>query len=368
MKMGLFKPKWMNPNESVADSAVRKLTKEADLINAALKSPHKRVRRYAASRIKDQRALFRIVAADEDAYVRISATVGLKDQELLAQTAVQNSDSDIRRIASEKLTNQAVLKEIVLKDQDNKVRIAAIGQLTDQSVLKEIIHKKGHVAAIGQLTDEAAIREIIQKEPDKMIRIAAIARLTDEEELIRIVKNDPLRKYAAKRLRELAAERGKTLGDMVDQTALMNLIAQSKRGCWDFESAIMLLEEHELLRLIQQEPFADGGWFALNQLQDQEALKRIINESGCNTKKARALGRLLQVAEWDSVDIDEDFMQHMLEYPLEYSDCLKQIYQKTRKYAEQIKKLNTHFDHGYHDSCHEDTHYDISTRMDCGFD
>jgi hypothetical protein len=130
----------------------------------------------------------------------------------------------------------------------------------------------------------------------------------------------------------------------------------------------MLLEEHELLRLIQQEPFSDGSWFALNQLQDQEALKRIINESGCNTKKARALGRLLQVAEWDSVDIDEDFMQHMLEYPLEYSDCLKQIYQKTRKYAEQIKKLDTHFDHGYHDSCHEDTHYDISTRMDCGFD
>ncbi len=365
--MGLFKPKWMDANEIVADIAVRKLTKEVDLINAALKSPHKRVRYYAAGRIKDQRALFRIVAADEDAYVRISATVGLKDQELLAQTAVQNSDSDIRRIASEKLTNQAVLKEIALKDQDNKVRIAAIGQLTDQSVLKEIIHKKGHVAAIGQLTDEAAIREIIQKEPDKMIRIAAIARLTDEEELIRIVKNDPLRKYAAKRLRELAAERGKTLGDMVDQTALMDIIAQGK-SCWDFESAIMLLEEHELLRLIQQEPFSDGGWFALNQLQDQEALKRIINESGCNTKKARALGRLLQVAEWDSVDIDEDFMQHMLEYPLEYSDCLKQIYQKTRKYAEQIKKLNTHFDHGYHDSCHEDTHYDISTRMDCGFD
>jgi len=119
-----------------------------------------------------------------------------------------------------------------------------------------------------------------------MIRIAAIARLTDEEELIRIVKNDPLRKYAAKRLRELAAERGKTLGDMVEQTALMDIIAQSKRGCWDFESAILLLEEHDLLRLVQQEPFSDGGWFALNQLQDQEALKRIINESGCNTKKA----------------------------------------------------------------------------------
>lgn len=345
--MGLFKPKWMNPNESVADSAVRKLTKEADLISAALKSPHKRVRRYAASRIKDQKALFRIVAADEDAYVRISATVGLKDQELLAQTAVQNSDSDIRRIASEKLTDQAVLKEIALKDQDNKVRIAAI----------------------GQLTDEAAIREIIQKKPDKMIRIAAIARLTDEEELIHIVKNDPLRKYAAKRLRELAAERGKTLGDMVDQTALMDIIAQSKRGCWDFKSAIMLLEERELIRLIQQEPFSDGGWFALNQLQDQEALKKIINESGCNsTKKARALGRLLQVAKWDSVDIDKDFMQHMLEYPLEYSDCLKQIYRKTRKYAEQINKLNTHYDHGYHDSCNEDTHYDISARMNCGFD
>jgi hypothetical protein len=366
--MGLFRPEWMNPNESVADSAVRKLTKEAELIKAALQSPHKRVRQYAIGRISDQEVLARIAAEDKDEYVRMCAAISLKDQDLLARLALQSRDSDVRRIAAKKLTNQAVLKEIAQKDQDNKVRIAAIAQLTDQTVLKEIIHKKGHVAAIGQLTDEAVIREIIQKEPDKMIRIAAIARLTDKEELIHIVKNNPLRKHAAKRLKELAAERGQTLGDMVDQSALMDIIAQSKRGCWDFESAIMLLEEHELIRLIQQEPFSDGGWFALNQLQNQEVLNRIINESGCNTKKARALGRLLQVAKWDSVDIDEDFMQHMLEYPLEYSDCLKQIYRKSRKYAEQLKKLNTHYDHGYHDSCHEDTHYDISTRMDCGFD
>lgn len=287
--MGLFRPEWMNPNESVADSAVRKLTKEAELIRAALQSPHKRVRQYAIDRISDQEVLARIAAEDKDEYVRMCAAISLKDQDLLARLALQSRDSDVRRIAAKKLTDQAVLKEIALKDQDNKVRIAAI------------------------------------------------ARLTDEEELIRIVKNDPLRKYAAKRLRELAAERGKTLGDMVDQTALMDIIAQSKRGCWDFESAIMLLEEHELLRLIQQEPFSDGSWFALNQLQDQEALKRIINESECNTKKARALGRLLQVAQWGSVDIDDELTQHMLEYLLTYSDCLKQIYQKTRKYAEQIK-------------------------------
>lgn len=36
MKMGLFKPKWMDANELVADIAVRKLTKEGELINAAL--------------------------------------------------------------------------------------------------------------------------------------------------------------------------------------------------------------------------------------------------------------------------------------------------------------------------------------------
>lgn len=47
MKMGLFRPEWMDPNESVADSAVKKLTKEAELIRAALQSPHKRVRQYA---------------------------------------------------------------------------------------------------------------------------------------------------------------------------------------------------------------------------------------------------------------------------------------------------------------------------------
>ena len=48
---------------------------------------------------------------------------------------------------------------------------------------------------------------------------------------------------------------------------------------------------------------------ALNQLQDQEALKKIISGSGCNfTQKAQALGRLLQIAPLDSVDISYNFV------------------------------------------------------------
>ncbi|NLI54042.1 MAG: hypothetical protein GX417_06905 [Clostridiales bacterium] len=319
--MGLFKPKWMNANESVAESAVRNLTKEAELINAALKSPYKKVRYYAVCHIKDQEVLSHIAAKDEDGFVRTSAAVNLKDQELLARTAEESGDSDIRRIAAEKLTNQSVLKKIAQKDSDNQVRLTAI------------------------------------------------VRLTDEEELIRLVKEDPLRKHAAKRLKKLAAERGQAIGDIVDQSALMDIIAQGKSGGREFESAIMLLEDCELIRLIQQEPFSDGGWLALNQLEDQEALERIVRESGCDLpKKARALGRLLQVAEWNSVDIDDEFLQYLLDNPLCYSDCLKQIYRKTKKYSELIKKLNAHDDHGYRDSCHEDTHYDLSTRMKCDFD
>jgi hypothetical protein len=323
MKMGLFKPKWMDANEIVADIAVRKLTKEVDLINAALKSPHKRVRYYAAGRINNQEALARIAAEDKEYFVSSCAARMLKDQELLVCLATHNNNPGIRRIASEKLTNQAVLKEIAQKDQDNDVRIAAI------------------------------------------------ARLTDEKELIRIVKNDPLRKHAANRLKELAAERGQTLGNMVDQSALMDTIAKSESG-WERVSAIMLLEERELLRLIQQDTtrFGDGR-IALNQLQDQEALKKIISGSGYNfTQKAQALGRLLQIAPLDSVDIDDELLQHMLKDPLYYSDCLKQIYRTTRKHAEQIKKLNgTHHDHGYRsDGCHEDSHFDLSDGIVFGFD
>jgi len=242
---------------------------------------------------------------------------------MLVPLALQSSDSYVRRIATRKLTNQAVLKEIAQKDQDNKVRIAAI------------------------------------------------ARLTDAEELIRIVKNDPLRKHASNRLKELATERSQTLGHMVDQSALMDTIAKSESG-WERVSAIMLLEECELLRLIQQDTtrFGDGR-IALNQLQDQGTLKNIISESGYNfTQKARALGRLLQIANLNSVDIDDELLQHMLNDPLYYSDCLKQIYRTTRKHAEQIKKLNgTHHDHGYRsDGCHEDSHFDLSDGIVFGFD
>lgn len=242
---------------------------------------------------------------------------------MLVPLALQSSDSYVRRIATRKLTNQAVLKEIAQKDQDNKVRIAAI------------------------------------------------ARLTDAEELIRIVKNDPLRKHASNRLKELATERSQTLGHMVDQSALMDTIAKSESG-WERVSAIMLLEECELLRLIQQDTtrFGDGR-IALNQLQDQGTLKNIISESGYNfTQKAQALGRLLQIANLNSVDIDDELLQHMLNDPLYYSDCLKQIYRTTRKHAEQIKKLNgTHHDHGYRsDGCHEDSHFDLSDGIVFGFD
>lgn len=70
--MGLFTP-WMSKNSATAENAVKQLTDQKKLVEAALKAPLEDTRAAAVVKLTDQAVIAKIAATDASVYVRMKA-------------------------------------------------------------------------------------------------------------------------------------------------------------------------------------------------------------------------------------------------------------------------------------------------------
>lgn len=138
--MRLFKPKWMNANETKTLAAVQGIKDEKILYEVAMKSPHKLAVEAAIAGIQDERQLYWLVRENkmglED---RIAALHKIKDNKLLTNIAMAEEVIYVLRISAvEQISEQNAMECVARFCDDASIRSEAVERLTVQTALENL--------------------------------------------------------------------------------------------------------------------------------------------------------------------------------------------------------------------------------------
>lgn len=223
----LFEPAWLSTNFIKAEKAVKALTNQEHIAEAAIKSLDHRIRYIATKKLIDSKLLVNIARNDKDHGVRVAAikNENLTDQEVLADIAInahwhnrEQNESALNKItdtkwlayviakgsikfneyklkeAGERLTNQSELIDIAKYDKDDSVRRVAARYLIDQDALEYIAKNDNdssvRILAIRKLKNQDILNNIAKNDRETDVRCAAVASVTDQSVLEDVVKND----------------------------------------------------------------------------------------------------------------------------------------------------------------------------------
>ena len=195
--MSLFDPAWKTNKEEKLDeamAALRAISDEEKLRDAAMSALLPEIRLEAVSRIENEKLLREIVLGEETNFdARKAAIQKISDEAILREIAVMRSAYPADGEAIAKLENIALLKEIAMSETGHE-QSKAVYKIKDQQILKEIAEKgeKGEArkTAIRCMTDPDMLLDLMEGTSERFIITEAFHRF---DELLRgMPRNDKI--------------------------------------------------------------------------------------------------------------------------------------------------------------------------------
>lgn len=97
----------------------------------------------AVARIRDEKALFRIAGACNDARIAEVAVLSINDNQMLAALAAEKKlELSVRKAAVRKMTDQSALCHAALRNEDPAIAREAVSRLKDPSCLRQVMNTR----------------------------------------------------------------------------------------------------------------------------------------------------------------------------------------------------------------------------------
>lgn len=138
--MGLFKP-WMSNSSFRAEKAIKNLTDQKKLAEAARKAPLETTRAAAVKRLTDQETIAKIAATDTSVCVRMAAIGACTDDIFLAQFACAINHEDLARMAVERIGSELILALVAESAERREVRVIAATKIESEALLVRVVAK-----------------------------------------------------------------------------------------------------------------------------------------------------------------------------------------------------------------------------------
>lgn len=98
----------------------------------------------AVARIKDEKALFRIAGACNDARIAEVAVLSINDNQMLAALAAEKKlELSVRKAAVRKMTDQSALCQAALRNENPAIAREAVSRLKDPACLRQVMNTRG---------------------------------------------------------------------------------------------------------------------------------------------------------------------------------------------------------------------------------
>ncbi len=411
--MGLFKPKWMNADETKALTAIQGIKDEKILYEVALNCPHCHAVDVAIAGIRDERRLYWLVRENKFRIeTRMAALHKINDDKLLTNIAMaENVIFTLRVSAVKQISEQSALECIARFSDDASVRSEAVERVTVQTALENIaIYDTSatvHSRAVRRLTNQTELARAA-KDRDAGVRMAAVERLDDQPFLGDIALNDRdnnVRKTATEQLKDqltLAHIALRDANEAVRRTAIEKLIADdvllkaatSDKSVRNRESAVARLndqtalekifsiDESERVRAAAILRMKDGAaqasavlrehfsfWvrqYAVENIGDRSALECIVRRCDDAIIRMKALKQLMKVTDSDASCADEKLIEYILDSDnlFEYQNCIKEIYRRSGPHSRIIRAFKEKQSSHHHDQIYNNKHEDNYAHFD----
>lgn len=268
----------------VRKEAIRKITDEDFLSQVVLGEKDNNVKRLALRKIGSPDILAHIAQTDSNWNIRVLLFDNIKDEKTLTEIAENDSHPSLRQMALSKLDDEGLFENRALNDASPKVRILAVNKLTNEEILNDIAlndsDRDVRIEAISNphLKNEETFKKIVLTDESKNIKEACVERIDNEETLSEIANWDGFLDVANSACAKIRTDEV--------------LLKVARNSMWQRTcemAASKIKDEGILLEMLKNDEFTP---IVINIIEDESALKYIIDKGFPNSAKLHAMDKL----------------------------------------------------------------------------